>query len=127
MRIATFSTNTQVFTTFLATRTHMRIATHMAARAAAQIGLATRTHMRIATVAESVDIVSQLLATRTHMRIATRSAFQLAFGNLWQPALTCALQPYTRDHTRIINTTGNPRLHAYCNGKNAQYYNTQSS
>ena len=73
-----------------------------------------------------VHIFIPLLATRTHMRIATSSPHRLFFIVVWQPALTCVLQ-HSLSRWLLPARSGNPHSHAYCNGKNAQYYNPQSS
>ena len=106
--------------------TYMRIATLLLDRWIYLPTLATRTHMRIATSENTDAGKSQRLATRTHMRIATSSPHRLFFIVVWQPALTCVLQ-HSLSRWLLPARSGNPHSHAYCNGKNAQYYNTQSS
>ena len=88
--------------------------------------LATCVHMRIATIAIDHDAVIPSLATCVHMRIATLAVVHRA---QYVVLATCVhMRIATGMYRRRMNyrQTGNLRSHAYCNGKNAQYYNTQS-
>ena len=89
------------------------------------VALATCVHMRIATIIKKLHFLQFWLATCVHMRIATKDGKRYVYMS---GLATCVHMRIATQGIPAHFTThsGNLRSHAYCNGKNAQYYNTQS-